>query len=103
MNVQIGENYRLTTKSGESYITIERRKIVNPLDSPKAKSADYAGPTEPYEKWEDWKFPANLEHALDILAKQNMYDSDATSLDELAYEMQRFRREMSDAIHGKSS
>lgn len=101
MNVQIGEDYRLTTKPGESYITIERRKIVDPLSSPMARKADYDGPTEPYEKWTDWKFPQSLEQALDILAKQNLYDSDATSLDELASEMQRFRRSMVEAIKGE--
>lgn len=99
MDVIIDDKYRIITKVDEIGIEIHRNVRVDPTRSPQFKMAGYSGPTEPYTKWQRWKYASNIEHALRICANQQLHDSSATSLDELAGEMTRFTK----LIRGKFS
>lgn len=95
MDVIIDDKYRIITKKGEVGIELHRKVTVDPTRSPMWGKPGYKGPTEPYEKWQTWKYASNVAHALQICANQNLHDSSATSLDELAGEMKRFHKSIS--------
>lgn len=86
---QTGATYRIT--SNDMQIVIQRKKLVDPKKSPAFKPGMNA---EPYEKFEDWKFCGNVTRALDIIAEQDVFDSDATELAQLRNEIASFRREI---------
>lgn len=95
MQIILADKYRLYTEKGARQIIIQRKKTINPSKSPWHKEG------EPYtirEEWQDWRFPNGLAHALDICAQQELYNSEATSLDELADEMRSFRAYIDEAM-----
>lgn len=93
LSIEISGKYRIT--SDPSQIIIQRKKLVDPTKSPKYQ---LGMPSEPYEKWEDWKWCGKVTQALDIIALQNVFESDATSLAELRNEITAFNREIRRAM-----
>lgn len=94
LNIKISDNYRIT--SDERQIIIQRKHTVDPTKSPKFDAETMSA--EPYEKWTDWKWCGKPEQALDIIARQNVLDSDAASLEQLCNEIALFRREIRRAM-----
>lgn len=89
MNIIIADKYRLTSDSLQ--IIIQRKHTVDPTKSPAFKSGmDATIRTE----WRDWKYASKPEQALDVILRQNVLESDATTLKELRNEIVEFRREI---------
>lgn len=89
MNIEIADKYRLTSDSMQ--IIIQRKHIVDPTKSPAFKPGmDATARTE----WCNWKYASKPEQALDIILRQNVLESDATTLKELRNEIVEFRREI---------
>lgn len=101
MDVIIDNKYRIITKPNEIGIEVHRNVIVDPTRSPQYKMPGYSGPTEPYSKWQPWKYASSVMQALQICANQQLHDSSATSLDELADEMTRFTELIRGKFDGK--
>ena len=74
LNIEISGKYRLT--SDDRQIVIQRKHTVDPTKSPAFKAETMSA--EPYEKWTDWKWCGKVEVALDIIARQRIFESDAT-------------------------
>lgn len=89
MNIEIADKYRLTSDSLQ--IIIQRKHTVDPTKSPAFKPGmDATIRTE----WRDWKFVGKPEHALELILRQKMLESDATDLRTLRNEIVEFRREI---------
>lgn len=94
LNIEIGD-YRL--KSDSLQIIVQRKHTVDPTKSPAFKPGmDAKIRTE----WRDWKYAGKPEQALDIIARQKILESDATSLAQLRSEIVAFRREISALLAG---
>lgn len=90
LNVEVRDKYRL--KSDGMQIVIQRKHVIDPTQSPNFKECDDATKRE---KWRNWKYCGSVERALEIIAQQNVYESDAKTLDALLLEISDFRREIS--------
>ena len=89
LNIIIADNYRLTSDSLQ--IVIQRKHTVDPTKSPAFKPGmDATVRTE----WRDWKYASKPEHALELILRQNMLESEATDLRTLRNEIAEFRREI---------
>lgn len=95
LNIEISGQYRLTSDTMQ--IIIKRKHIVDPTKSPAFKPGMDATVRQ---EWRDWKYCGKLEHALELIARQRLLESDATTLTQLLDEIQAFRREISDLIDG---
>lgn len=76
-------------------LIIQRKHIVDPTLSPNYKPTMDATKRE---EWRDWKYCGSITQAIDILLKQHILESDATSIRQLRNEIVAFRREISDLI-----
>lgn len=89
MNIEIADNYRLTSDSMQ--IIIQRKHTVDPTKSPAFKPGmDATVRTE----WRDWKYASKPEQALELILRQKILESDATDLRTLRNEIVEFRREI---------
>lgn len=89
LNIEIADNYRLTSESLQ--IVVQRKHAVDPTKSPAFKPGmDATIRTE----WRDWKYVSKTEQALDVILRQNVLESEATTLKELRNEIVEFRREI---------
>lgn len=87
---QTGATYRIT--SDDRQIVIQRKHTVDPTKSPAFNAEKHS--SEIRTEWRDWKWCAKVEVAIDIIAMQNVLESDATSLEQLRNEIVEFRREI---------
>lgn len=90
LNIEIGDKYRIT--SDEHQIIIQRKHTVDPTKSPAFNPNTMSA--EKRTEWRDWKWCSDVPHAIDVIRKQNVFESDATTLDQLRYEITAFRREI---------
>lgn len=89
MNIEIADNYRLTSDSLQ--IVIQRKHTVDPTKSPAFKTGmDATIRTE----WRDWKYASKPEQALELILRQKILESEATDLRTLRNEIAEFRREI---------
>lgn len=89
LNIEISDKYRIT--SDNTQIIIQRKHIVDPTLSPNFKPGRDA--TKRIE-WRDWKWCSDVTHAIDVIRRQNIFESDATSLEQLRNEIALFRRKI---------
>jgi len=94
LNIEISDKYRIT--SDTTQIIIQRKHLVDPTLSP-AYDADKHS-SELREEWRNWKYCGKVTQAIEIIARQNVYESDATSLEQLRNEIALFRREIKRAM-----
>jgi len=94
LNIEISDKYRITSDSTQ--IIVQRKHLVDPTLSP-AYDADRHS-SETREEWRNWKYCGKVTQAIDIIARQNVYESDATSLEQLRNEIALFRREIKRAM-----
>lgn len=96
LNIEINVlnvDHRIISDSHQ--LIIQRKYIVDPTLSPNYKPTMDATKRE---EWRDWKYCGSLMQAIDILLKQRILESDATSLGQLLNEISSFRRHISDLI-----
>lgn len=91
LNIEISDKYRI--KSDEHQIIVQRKHTVDPTLSPAFDPKKHSA--EKRTEWRDWKWCAKPEQALELIARQRIFESDATSLGELRNEIALFRREIS--------
>lgn len=94
LNIEIptkqGATYRLT--SDERQIVIQRKHHVDPTLSPAYDADKHSSETR--EEWRNWKYCGKVTQAIELIARQNVFESDATSLEQLHNEISLFRREI---------
>jgi len=96
MNIEISGKYRLTSDSMQ--IIVQRKHTVDPTKSPAFNPEKHSA--EIREEWREWKYCGKVSQAIELIAQQNVFDSDATTLVELLNEIKAFRREISDLLSG---
>lgn len=90
LNIEISGEYRLTSDNYQ--IVVQRLHFVDPTKSPAFKSGMDATVRQ---EWRDWKYCGKLEHALELIIRQRLLESDATTLAQLLNEMSAIKREIS--------
>lgn len=90
LNIEISGKYRIT--SDEMQIVIQRKHTVDPTKAPGFDAEKHSSTLR--EEWRTWKYCGKVEHALDIIARQNVLESDATELAQLRDEITSFKREI---------
>lgn len=94
LNIEISDNYRIT--SDNTQIIVQRKHLVDPTLSPAYDADKHSSETR--EEWRNWKYCGKVTQAIEIIARQNVLDSDATSLEQLRNEIALFRREIKRAM-----
>lgn len=90
LNIEISDNYRITSDSTQ--IIVQRKHLVDPTLSPAYDADKHSSETR--EEWRNWKYCGKVTQAIEIIARQNVFESDATSLEQLRNEIALFRREI---------
>lgn len=89
LNIEISDKYRIT--SDNTQVIVQRKHIVDPTLSPNFKPGmDATKRTE----WRDWKWCSDVTHEIDVIRRQNVFESDATSLEQLCNEITAIKREI---------
>lgn len=94
LNIEISGKYRITSDSMQ--IIVQRKHIVDPTKSPLFNPDKHS--SEIREEWRDWKYCGKVSQAIELIARQNVFESDATTLAELLAEIKAFRREINDLV-----
>lgn len=94
LNIEISDKYRIT--SDNTQIIVQRKHLVDPTLSPAYDADKHSSETR--EEWRNWKYCGKVTQAIEIIAKQNVLESDATSLEQLRNEIASFRREIRRAM-----
>lgn len=94
LNIIISNSYRITSDSTQ--IIIQRKHLVDPTLSPAYDADKHSSETR--EEWRNWKYCGKVTQAIEIIARQNVFESDATSLEQLRNEIALFRREIRRAM-----
>lgn len=96
LNIEISGQYLITSDGMQ--IVIKRKHTVDPTKSPAFDASKHSA--EIREEWENWKYCGKVSQAIELIARQNVLESDATSLAELLNEIKAFRCEINDLIAG---
>lgn len=94
LNIEISDKYRII--SDTTQIIVQRKHLVDPTLSPAYNADKHSSETR--EEWRNWKYCGKVTQAIEIIARQNVYESDATSLEQLRIEIALFRREIKCAM-----
>lgn len=94
LNIEISDKYRITSDSTQ--IIVQRKHLVDPSLSPAYDADKHSSETR--EEWRNWKYCGKVTQAIEIIARQNVFESDATSLEQLRNEIALFRREIRRAM-----
>lgn len=94
LNIEISDNYRIISDSTQ--IIVQRKHLVDPTLSPAYDADKHSSETR--EEWRNWKYCGKVTQAIEIVARQNVFESDATSLEQLRNEIALFRREIRRAM-----
>ena len=90
LNLEISGKYRIT--SDEMQIIVQRKHTVNPTLSPAFDATKHS--SEIREEWRNWKYCGKVSQAIELIARQNVLESDATTLEQLRIEIASFKREI---------
>lgn len=94
LNIEIptkhGATYRIT--SDERQVVIQRKHTVDPTKSPAYNPDKHSAALR--VEWKDWKWCGKVTQALELIAQQNVLDSDAMELRLLRNEIVEFKREI---------
>lgn len=85
LNIEI-KGYKLV--SDGTQIIIEKEYTVDPTKSPNFKEGQS---TEKYKKFKTFKYAGKLEHAIDIIMRDKVFNSDSEKLKELKDEIVSFK------------
>lgn len=94
LNIEIADKYRIT--SDEMQIVIQRKHTVNPTLSPAFDATKHSSALR--EEWRNWKYCGKVSQAIELIARQNVLESDATTLEQLRSEIASFKREIRRAM-----
>lgn len=94
VNIEISDNYRITSDSTQ--IIVQHKHLVDPTLSPAYDADKHSSETR--VEWRNWKYCGKVSQAIEIIARQNVFESDATSLEQLRNEIALFRREIKRAM-----
>ena len=84
------DDYKLTSDGVQ--IVVQRKHLIDPTNSPKFKEGD---DTTKRQEYRNWKYCGKVEQALDLVLRQRIMESDATTLKELRDEIISFKQEIS--------
>ncbi|WP_427110866.1 hypothetical protein [Lysinibacillus xylanilyticus] len=94
LNIEISDNYRITSDSTQ--IIVQRKHFVDPTLSPAYDADKHSSETR--EEWRNWKYCGKVTQAIEVIARQNVLESDATSLEQLRNEIALFKQEIKRAM-----
>ncbi len=97
IDIVVFDDFRIV--SSEMNVTVYRKNIVDPTQSPnweerKAKGAS----SEKRVEWSKPTYHGTVDKAFKSIADQRVLEVDATTIDELLHEIRRIRREISDVL-----
>ncbi len=95
LNIQVTDDYKLTSDGMQ--IIIQRRHVVDPSLAPVHKRSE---DTAIREEWKTWKYCGKVEQAIDLILRQNIFESNAQTLSELRNEIALFKQEISHSMYG---
>ena len=90
LNIEISDKYRIT--SDEMQIVIQRKHTVDPTKAPGFNPEIHS--SELRTEWRNWKYCGKVQQAIEVILRQQVFESDAISLKELHDEISSFRREI---------
>ena len=97
LSIEISGKYHIT--SDEHQIVIQRKHTVDPTKAPGFNPHKLGETTAQIrEEWRNWKFCGKVPQALEIIAQQNVFESDATDLRQLRDEIMAFNRQIRRAM-----
>lgn len=96
LDVVVNKDFKL--KSDGMQIIIQRSHVVDPTLSPNFKEGD---DTKKRQEWKSWKYCGKIEHALNTILKQRIFESDAKTLKELRNEIVSFKQEVKALLVGE--
>ena len=96
LNIQVTDDYKLTSDGMQ--IIIQRRQIVDPTKSPIFDETKHS--SEIREEWKTWKYCGKVEQAIDLILRQNIFESDAQTLSEVRNEITLFQQEIKRSLYG---
>lgn len=94
LNIEVSGKYRIT--SDDMQIIVQRKHTVNPTLSPAFDATKHSSALR--EEWRNWKYCGKVSQAIEVIARQNVFESDATSLEQLYNEISAFTREIRRAM-----
>ena len=97
LDIKVNEDYKLVSDGMQ--IVIYRKNVVDPTKSPKFDPQKHS--LEKREEFKTYKYASSIEHALDIILKQNILESDAKNLKELSEEVKAFKKYVKELILGE--
>ncbi len=97
LSIEVSGKYRIT--SDEMQIVIQRKHTVDPTKSPNYDAETMSA--ELRTEWRNWKYCGKVSQAIELIARQNVLESDATSLKQLRDEISAFRREINAKLDGE--
>ena len=97
LDVKVNDDYKLVSDGMQ--IVIYRKNLIDPAKSPKFDPKKHS--SEKREEFKPYKYASSIEHALDIILKQNILESDAKNLKELSQEIKAFKKYVKELIVGE--
>ena len=94
LNIEINDSFLITSDSLQ--IVIKRKHTIDPTKSPTFNPEKHSADLR--TEWREWKFCGSIATACDVILKQRILESDASSLRQLRDEISTFRRDISDLI-----
>ena len=88
LDIKVTDDYKLTSDGMQ--IIVQRRHIVDPTKAPKFDETKHS--TELREEWKTWKYCGKVEQGIDLIMRQNIFESDAQTLSELRNEIALFQQ-----------
>lgn len=95
LNIQVTDNYKLTSDGMQ--IIIQKRHIIDPTQSPMFDVEKHS--SEKRIEWKTWKYCGKVEQAIDLILRQQIFESDAKDLKELKQEVVSFRQRIEAALN----
>lgn len=94
LNIEISGKFRLTSDAMQ--IVIQRKHTIDPTKSPAFNPEKHSAETR--EEWKDWKYCGSVAQSIEVIAKQHVLESDATSLEQLRNEIVEFHRHIDELL-----
>lgn len=97
LDIAVNDDYKLISDGMQ--IIVQRKHIIDPTKSPNFKEGD---DTTKREEWKTWKYCGKVEQALELILRQRIFESDASTLKELQDEIVSFKQKIRLLLAGDS-
>ena len=98
LDVMVNDEYKLTSDGIQ--VVVMRKHIIDPTKSPIFDETKHSAETR--EEWKTWKYCGKVEQALELILRQRVFESEATTLNELHQEIISFKQYVKSIFEGDS-